>query len=274
MAIATTLGIPRSRFYPRKPKQKQSVNSSRSQQPTDQEIRNALRNLDHRYYLYGYRRLCALFRQQFGWVINHKRMRRILASMKWNTKRIARIKHQYKRIEKPSQPNQVWQMDMTKFFIDGLGWVNVIAVIDAYTREVVGHHITLRARSQEWLEALNQAVNKRFPLGIREMAPSLTLQVDNGCQPTSHSFVNTVKRCSINLAFTAIATPEHNAIIERFFRTLKEECIWPNLFESFDEAVREIGDYIHFYNSERIHSALGYLSPESFVIKETLLKTA
>jgi putative transposase len=117
-------------------------------------------------------------------------------------------------------------------------------------------------------------MNKRFPLGIRETAPSLTLQVDNGCQPTSRSFVNTVKRCSIDLAFTAIATPEHNAIIERFFRTLKEECIWPNLFESFEEAVKEIGDYIQFYNSERIHSALGYLSPECFVKMESLRNIA
>jgi putative transposase len=94
-----------------------------------------------------------------------------------------------------------------------------LAVINAYTREFVG------CFTSKILRVANQAINKRFPLGISETAPSLALQVDNGCQPTSRFFVNTVKRCSINLVFTAIATPEHNAVIERFFRTLKEECI-------------------------------------------------
>lgn len=165
-------------------------------------------------------------------------------------------------------------MDMTKFFLNGLGWVNVIAVIDSFSREVVGHHVALRGRSQEWLEALNKALLNRFPKGIRETETQLTLQVDNGCQPTSRNFVSTVKQCSIDLAFTAIATPEHNAIIERFFRTLKEESIWVHFFDSYEQAVSEIQGYINFYNEKRIHSSLGYISPQCFAKQNIIKKTA
>ena len=59
-------------------------------------------------------------------------------------------------------------------------------------------------------------------------------------------------------------TPEQNGIIERFFRSLKEECVWQHVFQTFDQGRRVIGDWVQWYNQERPQQALGYRSPIQF----------
>ncbi|MCL6451169.1 MAG: integrase core domain-containing protein, partial [Acetobacteraceae bacterium] len=58
--------------------------------------------------------------------------------------------------------------------------------------------------------------------------------------------------------------------IERFFRTLKEEEVWPNLYSTLDEARQSIGNYVSFYNEQRLHSALGYQPPAAFARTQLL----
>jgi putative transposase len=72
------------------------------------------------------------------------------------------------------------------------------------------------------------------------------------------------------LKYTGTGIPEHNAYIERFFRTLKEEEIWPNFYETIEEAKDQIEDYIEFYNTERQHSSPGYVSPAEFLNRAAL----
>ncbi|MCL6450528.1 MAG: integrase core domain-containing protein [Acetobacteraceae bacterium] len=151
-----------------------------------------------------------------------------------------------------------------------LGWLNLVAVIDVWDRCVVGHLVSPRARSAEWVAALDQAVMARFPQGIRERACGLRLQVDNGCQPTSRRFVAAARTLGIDLAYTHIQAPRQNAYIERFFRTLKEEEVWPNLYSTLDEARQSIGNYVSFYNEQRLHSALGYQPPATFARTQLL----
>jgi putative transposase len=275
---AKVLGLPRSRFYRRKQTSKPASHdpfTRKSEQPTDEEIIAVLRGLDSRYHTYGYRRLRAVLQRLHGWVINHKRLRRLLRDIRWTTQRIARCRRpkESRRPATPTRPNELWQMDMTKFFIPGLGWAHVIAILDVYTRLIVSHRVTLRARAEEWIATWDQALQNEFPDGLRDR-PTLTLQVDNGCQPTSRSFLQAVKLCDAQLAFTAVATPEHNAHIERFFRTLKEEEIWPSLYETFEEAKASIDAYVRFYNSERIHSSIGYVPPAEFKRACTVLNAA
>jgi len=71
--------------------------------------------------------------------------------------------------------------------------------------------------------------------------------------------------------FVTPYTPEQNGMIERFFRSLKEECVWLRNFRSFEEARREIGRWIHWYNEGRPHQSLGYLSPKQFRLKQAAL---
>jgi putative transposase len=132
-------------------------------------------------------------------------------------------------------------MDRTKTYLTGFGWLNMIAIIDRYDRTIAGYEISPRGRAIEWLTALDKVLMSRFPEGVRDKG-HLILQTDNGCQPTSRKFTETVAKCDVELIYTAMATPEHHTHIALFFRTLKEEEIWPNLYDIFSEAMTSIED--------------------------------
>jgi len=153
-------------------------------------------------------------------------------------------------------------MDMTRIYLDDGTMVHHMAIIDVYDRQIVGHHESLRCRAGEWLAAWDKALLNRFPDGPRGCG--LVLQVDNGCQPSSRSFRRHIALCGAKLSFTGVGVPEHNAHIERYFRSLKEEEVWPNIYDSVSEAQDAVADYIRFYNTRRVHSGLGYLTPRAF----------
>src|SRR5690606_10736960 len=81
----------------------------------------------------------------------------------------------------------------------------------------------------------------------------LVARFPDGSQFGSRAFVNEADRLGIELTYTPYRSPQGNAIVERFFRSLKEECVWHYRFESFHEAERVISDWIRFYNDERLH---------------------
>ncbi|MEW6723342.1 MAG: DDE-type integrase/transposase/recombinase [Bacillota bacterium] len=98
-------------------------------------------------------------------------MVRILKELGWTQKRIKRGKRiKNARPGRSTAPNQLWQIDMTKVAVEDAGRLHHIAIIDAYTREIVGHHESLRAWAGEWLEAFHQAILDRLPDGSRGQA--------------------------------------------------------------------------------------------------------
>ena len=212
---------------------------------------------------FGYRRWCAILKRRRNLVVNHKRMVRLLRELGWTQARIRRGKRlRAERPENPTAPNQVWAIDMTKFLVGEACWLHCISVIDLFDRMVVGYCVSLRGRAEEWRQALDNALVTRFPDGVR--GHELTLLSDNGGQPTSRTFLDALRTCEITPSFIAIGEPKQNAHIERFFRTLKEEEIWPNIYDTVDEAKRAIADFIHYYNENREHSSLGYMTPAEF----------
>lgn len=167
-----------------------------------------------------------------------------------------------KKKPRPDRSNQWWGIDMTKFIVDNLGWVYLVVVLDWHTRKIVGYHIGIQSKSTDWLEALNMAVNEQCPDGTREY--ELNLMSDNGSQPTSTAFFNACGVLKINQAFTSYNNPKGNANTERVIRTIKEDCIWINEWNSLDEAKKCIEKWIHNYNNLYPHSMLDYLSPVEF----------
>lgn len=147
--------------------------------------------------------------------------------------------------------------------INSVGWAYLVIVLDWFTKKIVGWDLSLRSRSAEWKKALGMALNNEFPDGVR--GSGLKLISDNGSQPTSCSFMNDMKILGIDQIFTSYDNPKGNADTERVMRTIKEECIWINDFDTFQEAKETIGKWIEYdYNKFYIHSSLGYLSPEEF----------
>jgi putative transposase len=102
--------------------------------------------------------------------------------------------------------------------------VYIMLVLDWYTKQIVGHYAGVRCPTPHWLAAMNMAVNRQFPSGVREQG--LSLMSDNGCQPTSIAFMQACATLEIHQALTSYNNPKGNADTERVMRTLKEECLW------------------------------------------------
>lgn len=162
---------------------------------------------------------------------------------------------------RPTRPNQWWGIDMTKFLLPS-GWLYLVLVLDWYTRKIVGYHLDIRGKSTQWKDALHMAVNAQCPDGSRNY--SIHLMSDNGSQPTSTAFMNACETLHIEQAFTSYNNPKGNANTERVIRTIKEDCIWINEWDSVDVARVSIEKWIHNYNTLYPHSMLNDLSPIEF----------
>ena len=101
-------------------------------------------------------------------------------------------------------------------------------------------------------------------LGTLRPVGAPVLRSDNGLIFQSRRFRQACRDYRLTQEFITPYTPEQNGIIERFFRSLKEECVWQHTFQTFDEARRIIRNWMQWYNQERPHQALGYRSPVQY----------
>ena len=214
---------------------------------------------------WGYRRIRAWLLHREKVLVNEKKVRRIMKDQGLIAPQTA---HKAKRTPskskpKAARPGEFWGIDMTKFIVNGLGWVYLVIVLDWHTKKVVGWDISLRSKTSDWQRALAMAVNREFPDGVR--GKGLRLISDNGSQPTSLSFMGETAHLEIEQIFTSYNNPKGNADTERMIRTIKEEVIWLNEFETFEQAREKISDWFETsYNKLYVHSSLGYLSPVEF----------
>jgi putative transposase len=232
------------------------------------QLLERIRDLKAEHPFWGYRRIWAYLRYVDGLIANQKRIYGVMKAadllVKPNLKLRARRKADTTK-PRPTSPNQWWGIDMTKVMIEGFGWVYLVVVLDWHTKKVVGHYAGLQARAWHWLVALNRAVNRQFPDGVRDWA--LNLMADNGCQPTSLAFLRACAAMGIRQAFTSYSNPKGNADTERFLRTLKEELVWLREWTSPSVFFQAFDRWIVEYNNSYLHSALGYRSPEAFEAK-------
>lgn len=223
-----------------------------------------IRNLIRKYPTFGYRMLWAMLRKE-GVKVNRKKVYRIL-------KRYGLFVHQRVRTPRPRvkgrrsiapESNVRWATDLTHIFCGHDGWAHLVGVIDCHDRELIGYEFSLRGRAREAERALEEACIARFgtlrPEGARPVVRS-----DNGLIFQSRRFRAACRDYGLSQEFVTPYTPEQNGLIERFFRTLKEECVWQHRFRSFAQARREIERWIEWYNSDRPHQELGYLSPREY----------
>ncbi|MGA1195604.1 MAG: IS3 family transposase [Candidatus Latescibacterota bacterium] len=214
---------------------------------------------------WGYRRVWAWLRHREHLFINKKRVYRLMRAhdllVPQNPKRACRSPRSKPKADRPLQ---YWGIDMTKFMIPSVGWVYLVIVLDWYTKKIVGHHLSLRARRQEWEAALDQALQLEFPTGVR--GKHLKLISDNGSQPTSVKFIENMALLDIEQIFTSYNNPKGNAETERMMRTIKEEVLWLQEFDSFEQARQKVDYWItHDYNQLYPHSVLNYKSPNEFI---------
>jgi len=210
---------------------------------------------------WGYRRVWAYLRYIDGLIVNKKRIYRLMRenklTVKPNTRLIAK-RVQERPKPRADRPKEYWGIDMTKV-MSKTGWVYVVIVLDWYTKKIVGHYSGRQARTKEWLEALNKALNREYPQGVR--GNKLKLISDNGSQPTSLSFMKACSTLDIKQIFTSYNNPKGNADTERMIRTMKEELFWLREWENERELSLELNKWVEYYNRSYLHSALGYRTP-------------
>ena len=224
------------------------------------DVETAIHVLALRHPAAGYRKVTARARRA-GYVLNRKKTARLLKA--WGFLR-ARKKPHPKAQGKPfdiTASNQLWQTDMTSIWCGEDGWGYFTAVIDCFDRVLLGWSFTLRCRAADVSPSLEMAWSTAFPYGRDEDEPKVTCRHDNGTQFTSTHYRGVAKDLDIVLSRTAYRHPDGNAFIERMFRTLKEEAIWPNEFDNYDQALAAIVAWIEDYNTERPHASLGERTP-------------
>jgi putative transposase len=243
----------------------------------NREFREAVKTLcdEPRNRTFGYRRIWALLRRKKGLFLNQKTVLRIMREEGLTRPKICHKPKRPKRMPKvgATRPNQAWQIDMTNFQLSDLTPLFLVLVTDCFTREIVGWTLDRRCRASEWISAVRMALEQRG-LTSKEACGRLTLRSDNGSQPCSKAFVEYLGKTGVRGEYTGYNAPDDNAYVERVIRTVKEEEIWPTVYDSFSEARLAMERYVRYYNTERIHSALGYRTPNEIAATYTTLVAA
>jgi len=217
------------------------------------------------YPTYGYRRLVAELKRR-GHRVNHKRILRLLqqndlvhiVSKRVKTTDSRHGLHRYPNLLKGCQvvrPDQVWCADITYIHLRQ-GFVYLAIVMDVYTRCIRGWCLDRSLSSDLALTALRQGLQDRRP----EMHHS-----DQGVQYAASGYVELLQSIGTQVSMSAPGRPCENPFAERVIRTIKEEEVYLNEYEHLGDARQHVGHFIDdVYQTKRIHSALGYLTPVEF----------
>lgn len=219
---------------------------------------------------YGYRRLKHHLARA-GMCVNEKRLRRVmrkygLRPVFWKTFKVQTTQSDH---DLPVFPNclagvvetglnQVWVADLTYIHI-GDGFVYLAAILDRFSRKVIGWAISKRLDRGISLAALEMALENRNP------PPGCIHHTDRGVQYACWEYVERLREKGFQISMSRTGNPYDNAYAESFFKTLKYEEVHLQNYESFEEVLEKLPKFIEeVYNRKRLHSGIGYLPPEEF----------
>ena len=216
---------------------------------------------------YGSRRLVRVL-QAKGFSIGRYRVRRLMkeAALRpvWKRKFVRTTdsghnlpvaENLLKRKFEVTLPNRAWVSDIT-YVRTRIGWLYLAAVMELFSRKIIGWAMAPNMAASLVTSALRMAIAHRRP------PAGLLLHSDRGSQYASLEYQSLLDQHGIRCSMSRKGDCWDNAVMERFFLNLKMERVWQRDYANHGEAQRDITDYIvSFYNSSRLHSKLGYLSP-------------
>jgi putative transposase len=158
----------------------------------------------------------------------------------------------------PTRPDQLWVADIT-YVATATGWVYLAAILDLYSRRIVGWAVSQRIDTALVLRALSMALTHRQP------PAGLIFHSDRGVQYASADYRRALAAAGLVASMSRKANCYDNATMEAFWSTLKLELIYRREFGNADQLRKALFDYIElFYNRQRLHSALDYRTPAGF----------
>lgn len=244
----------------------------RERQPVEEEmeVRSAIQQiaLEHRR-RYGYRRISAELRRR-GMQVNHKRVLRLMREdnlLAVQRRRFVVTTDSNHRLEvylnlarrmRLTGMDQLWVADITYIRLKR-EFVYLAVILDGFSRKVVGWALDRTLASRLAIVALEQGIAQRRP------RPGLVHHSDRGLQYACAEYVAILEKYGMIPSMSRPANPYDNASCESFIKTLKREEIYAHQYEDMEHLRRNIEEFIEqYYNRQRLHSALGYRSPEEF----------
>lgn len=234
-----------------------------------EETKASIRQLYHKHKgRMGYRRITLLLRMQ-GQLINHKTVLRLMRYLKLRS--LIRVK-KYKsyrgeqgkiapnvlnRAFQAEQPCQKWATDVTEFKVSGKK-LYLSPVIDLYNQEIVSYELSERPDFKSVMNMMGKALRKTGK------AKSLILHSDQGWQYQMKKYQYLLKENGITQSMSRKGNCLDNAIIENFFGIIKSELFYLKKYNSITQLKKDISDYIHYYNHERIKLNLKGMSPVQY----------
>jgi len=234
------------------------------------EVRSAIQQiaLEHRR-RYGYRRITAELHRR-GMQVNHKRVVRIMRGdslLGIQPKRFVVTTNSSHKFEvylnlaarmKLTAINQLWVADITYIRLKA-EFVYLAVILDGFSRKVVGWALDRTLAIRLTIGALEQAIEERRP------EPGLVHHSDRGLQYACAEYIAILEKYRMVPSMSRPANPYDNASCESFMKTLKREEIYANKYDDLEHLRANIEEFIEeYYNRQRLHSALGYRSPEEF----------
>lgn len=258
------LGMSRASYY------RQGLPAAPAAEAT--ALREAIEQAVLEYPGYGYRRVTHYLRRT-GWVVNHKRVLRImreeslLCQLRRRWVRTTDSEHGlkvYPNLLKQAGwrlltgTNQAWVADITYIRLPQ-GFCYLAVILDAYSRKVVGWALSQEIDARLVITALQRALTSRQP------RPGLIHHSDQGVQYACREYVALLEAAGAKVSMSGKGRPRDNAQAESFMRTLKHEEVYLKDYQSFAEAERSVARFIDaVYNEKRLHSSLGYRPPTEF----------
>jgi transposase InsO family protein len=241
---------------------------SKANKDKDKELLDKIRAIATEFPCYGYRRITAELKRR-GITVNRKRVHRImrqngiLCTIRRKYRVTTSSKHSLVKYPNliagftPTRPDELWHSDITYIRL-GTSFSYLAAIIDGFSRKVVGYALGLTLSPKLTIAALLDAIRARN-------TGDLIHHSDQGYQYCSREYVKILNRAEIKISMSGKANPYDNAKMESFFRTIKVEEVYMSEYQTFEDALNSIPYFIdEVYNKKRLHSSLGYMPPEEF----------